>query len=103
MELKLSPALKAHLLHLGIESVDVQDNRVFGYKLKDGVTQCNLTNRDVGVIIRTWKCCEGGFLDHECTDEMAELLAKEARVCGGIALDIYEAVIALLKKEKGLS
>lgn len=102
MELKLSPALKAHLLHLGIQDVEFKYGTVIGYTVREGVTRNNLTNRDVEIIIRSWKCCEGQFLDHECSDEMAELLAKEARVCGGGALDIYEAVIAQLKTEKGL-
>lgn len=100
--LELSPSLKAHLLYLGIQDVKVEDGSITGYTVREGVTRNNLTNWDVEIIIRSWKCCEGQFLDHECSDEMAEMLAEKGRVCGGGALDIYEAVIAQLKKEKGL-
>lgn len=75
--MELSPKLKAHLLHLGIESVTMQDNRVQGYILKDGVKYCTLTNREVELIIRTWKCCEGKLLEHECTDEMQKVFYVE--------------------------
>ena len=29
----------------------------------------------------------------ECSDNMAEIIARTARVCGGIAGDIYDAVV----------
>ena len=57
--MKLSESLVNHLLYLGVESVKIENNKVVGYDLKKGSIKCNLTNRDVGIIIRTWKCCEG--------------------------------------------
>ena len=57
--MKLSESLVNHLLYLGVESVKVENNKVVSYDLKKGSIKCNLTNRDVELIIRTWKCCEG--------------------------------------------
>ena len=56
--MKLSESLTKHLLHLGVESVKVENNKVTGYDIKKGYISCSLTNRDVEMIIRTWKCCE---------------------------------------------
>ena len=56
--MKLSESLTKHLLHLGVESVKVENNKVVGYEIKKGSISCSLTNRDVEMIIRTWKCCE---------------------------------------------
>ena len=56
--MKLSESLVNHLLYLGVESVKVENNKVTGYDIKKGSISCSLTNRDVEMIIRTWKCCE---------------------------------------------
>ena len=58
MNVKLSNELVDHLLYLGIKSVNVKDNKVVDYDLRGDVLKCNLTNREVELIIRTWKCCE---------------------------------------------
>ena len=61
--MKLSESLTNHLLYLGVESVQVENNKVVSYKIKKGSIGCSLTNRDVEMIIRTWKCCEGEILN----------------------------------------
>ena len=59
--MKLSESLTKHLLYLGVESVKVDNNKVVGYEINKGSISCSLTNRDVEMIIRTWKCCEGSI------------------------------------------
>ena len=61
--MKLSESLTNHLLHLGVESVQVENNKVVSYEIKRGSISCSLSNRDVEMIIRTWKCCEGEILN----------------------------------------
>lgn len=39
------------------------------------------------------------ILNTDMTDEMAEIIAEKCRCCGGIALDIYEAVLDQARKE----
>lgn len=39
------------------------------------------------------------LISKECSDEMAEVIAKLARVCGGGADDIYDAVVGQAEKE----
>lgn len=59
--MNLSESLKNHLLYLGVESVKIENNKVVGYEIKKGSISCSLSNRDVEIIIRTWKCCEGSI------------------------------------------
>ena len=40
-------------------------------------------------------------LPRELTDEIAEAIAKEARCCGGIAYDIWEAIVAAAPVDDG--
>lgn len=39
-------------------------------------------------------------IPRELSDEIAEAIAKHANCCGGIALDIYEAIIKAVEGEK---
>lgn len=39
-------------------------------------------------------------IPRELTDHIAEAIAREANCCGGIALDIYEAIIKAAEEEK---
>lgn len=36
----------------------------------------------------------------ECTDEIAEVIAFGTHVCGGVANDVYESIIKVVKEQK---
>ncbi len=93
-----SAFIHSHLLPFFDFNMDTGD-----YEIKDGCTGYEDIDKAFELINTAWtmwirakqNAMPKGFVlvNKECSDEMAEVIATTANVCGGIANDIYDAVI----------
>lgn len=85
------------------------------WAIADAVKFCKETGRqDAGAAMDAWNACRAAMLQagnspvipdgyvmvpKEMTDEIGEAIAMQANCCGGIALDIYDAMLAAAPQE----